>query len=419
MIKTALIIERADIALGGAERSVFELASQLLLSDVKVTVLAAKGETQAKNTKILCADSGGKRASLAEFDKALRNHLIDNRYDIIHSTLPFVFADVYQPRGGSYPEAIIRNAASYQNPIVSWYKMATHYANVRRLALFRAEKQLCGDFNRTIVAAVSEYVKRQFKEHYGLGDERIVVVPNGIKPAGQVRAEKATKLRRQIFVNLGITEAAMPALFLFAANNFRLKGLANLIKALALTVAGRTARPICLIVAGAGSSRRYRHLAKKLGVSERIAFLGKLRNIQSVLSISDVAVLPSWYDPCSRFILEALAAAKPVITTRYNGAAELFVNNRHGSVIYRCDDARALAGAMSFYADPENAKKAVDAIIEDNLKEDVSIGRHAKQIVALYKSILKRTEVRSQKTEAHRRKPVDCASLNRGRKAES
>ena len=34
MIKTAIIIERADIALGGAERSVFELASQLSLADV-------------------------------------------------------------------------------------------------------------------------------------------------------------------------------------------------------------------------------------------------------------------------------------------------------------------------------------------------------------------------------------------------
>ena len=394
MIKTAIIIERADIALGGAERSVFELASQLSLADVKVTVLAAKGETQARNIKILCADSDGKRTSFAEFDKALRNHLIDNRYDIIHSTLPFSFADVYQPRGGSYPEAIIRNAASYENRIVSWYKMATHYANARRLALLRSERQLCNNCNRTIVAAISEYVKRQFEQHYGLSDERIVVIPNGIKIGKSAQPEKATELRRQIFVALGITEAVRPTFFLLAANNFRLKGLANLIKALALTVEAGTPRPIYLVVAGAGSSRKYRHLAKKLGVSGRIVFLGRLRNIQNALSITDVAVLPSWYDPCSRYILEALAAAKPVITTRYNGAAELYVNNRHGMVIDRCDDARALAGAMSFYADPANVARAGDAIIEDNLMEKISIGRHAKQMVELYEGILKRTEVR-------------------------
>ncbi len=398
MIKTAIIIERADIALGGAERSVFELASQLSLADVKVTVLAAKGETQARNIKILCADSGGKRTSLAEFDKALRNHLIDNRYDIIHSTLPFSFADVYQPRGGSYPEAIIRNAASYENRIVSWYKMATHYANARRLALLRSEKQLCNNYNRTIVAAISEYVKRQFEQHYGLSAERIAVIPNGIKTGKSVQADKAAELRRQIFVALGITEAARPALFLLAANNFRLKGLTNLIRALALTAEAGTPRSIYLIVAGTGSSRKYRHLAKKLGVSERIVFLGRLRNIQNALSITDVAVLPSWYDPCSRYILEALAAAKPVITTRYNGAAELFVNKRHGMVIDRCDDTRALADAMSFYADPANVARAGDAIIEDNLREKISIGRHAKQMVELYERILKKagSAVRSQ-----------------------
>ncbi|MHC5059794.1 MAG: glycosyltransferase family 4 protein [Planctomycetota bacterium] len=395
MINTAIIIERADIALGGAERSVFELASQLSLADVKVTVLAAKGETQAKNIRILCT-GGGKRTSPAEFDKALRDHLIDNRYDIIHSTLPFDFADIYQPRGGSYPEAIIRNAASYENRIVSWYKAATHYANARRLALLRSEKQLCKNSSGTIVAAISEYVKRQFEQHYGLDPERIVVIPNGIKTGKSAEPEKAAKLRRQIFVSLGITEAAGPAFFLFVANNFRLKGLANLIRALALAVQAETKRPIYLVVAGAGSSRKYRLLAKKLGVSKRIVFLGRLRNIQNAISISDVAVLPSWYDPCSRYILEALAAAKPVITTRYNGASEQFVNNRHGMVIDRCDDASGLAGAISFYADPANAAAASDAIRQDNLAEKVSIIRHAKQIAELYGRILKRTPLRSR-----------------------
>jgi len=399
MIKTAVIIERADIALGGAERSVFELASQLSLLDVKVTMLAAKGQTTAKNINILCGEHPGKRTSLADFEKALRNHLIENRYDIIHSTLPFDFANIYQPRGGSYPEAIIRNAASYQNRLISSYKLITHYANVRRLALLRGERQLCEKSGHTIVAAVSEYVKRQFKQHYGLCDERIVVIPNGVKPHKKINTEEADALRRQIFAKLGITEADDPAKFLFVANNFRLKGLANLIEALALTTKTKTARPIYLIVAGVGSSRKYRHLAKKLGVSDRIVFLGRLRHIQNALSISDVAVLPSWYDPCSRFILEALAAAKPVITTRFNGAAELFVSNRHGIVIDGPDDVEALADAMSFYAEPANVKQACGAIAEDNLQEKISIGRHAKQMVELYESILNKTENKRQKAE--------------------
>jgi UDP-glucose:(heptosyl)LPS alpha-1,3-glucosyltransferase len=390
MIKTAIIIERADIALGGAERSVLELACQLPLSDVKVTILAAKGQTKAKNIKVLC-HSGHKRTYLAVFEKALMAHLTQNRYDIIHSTLPFDFADVYQPRGGSYPEAIIRNAASHENRLISSYKLITHYANLRRSALLRAERQLCRRSEHTIVAAISEYVKRQFEQHYGLHSKRIVVIPSGIKVNRHIHTDKTAELRRQVFAALDITETARPAKFLFAANNFRLKGLSALIRTLALTTNRKTPRPVYIVAAGAGSSRKYRHLAKKLGVSNKIVFLGRLRHIQNALSISDAAVLPTWYDPCSRFILEALAAAKPVITTRCNGAAEAFVNNRHGRTIDSPNDTEALADAMCFYADPANAKLASEAIIEDNLSERVSIQNHTKRMVELYESILNKT----------------------------
>ena len=52
--KIAIIIERASIALGGAERSVFELATALSSLGHEVQVLAAKGRTSARNIKILC-----------------------------------------------------------------------------------------------------------------------------------------------------------------------------------------------------------------------------------------------------------------------------------------------------------------------------------------------------------------------------
>ena len=83
------------------------------------------------------------------------------------------------------------------------------------------------------------------------------------------------------------------------------------------------------------------------------------------------------------------------------------MNKRHGMVIDRCDDVEALAGAMSFYADEANAARAADAIIQDNLAEKISIGRHAKQVVELYERILNKSEVRSQKSEDRRQKVND------------
>ena len=388
MIKVALIIERSDIILGGAERSVFELSGHLSSLDIKPTILVAKGQMNADNIKILCADTSGKRTTLADFENALRNHLAHNQYDIIHSTLPFSFANIYQPRGGSYPEAIIRNVDSFENKFISLYKLITHHVNRRRSALFKAEKQLCATSNHTIIAALSEYVRDQFRNHYNLPDKRIVVIPNGVKINKKVDFNQANKLRRQILATLGIEESDRPVMFLFAANNFRLKGLGPLIKAVSALKEQRKSGPVYLVVAGSGSSKKYRRFARKYGVSDRIAFLGRLRHIQEALSVCNVAVLPTWYDPSSRYILEALAAGKPVITTRFNGARELFTDNRHGIVIDKPNDIENLAKAMRFYAEPANIRIATEAIVQDNLEDKVSITRHAESLVELYCSIM-------------------------------
>ncbi len=389
MIKTAIIIERAEIALGGAERSIFELASRLRALDVQATIVAAKGQGAGKNVEVLCGDSGQKRTSLADFAAAIKDHLSQTHYDIIHSTLPLDFADIYQPRGGSYLEAALRNVASYDNGLVRAYKSLTHRANLRRWSLLRAERRLCTGGGKTIVAAISEYVARQFREHYSLADERICTIASGIRTSRTVNPDAADRLRSQILAQIGVSESASPAIFLIAAHNFRLKGLTPLIKAMGKLACAETARGVYLAVAGAQSSLKYRQLARRQRVSDRIVFLGTLRHIQNALSICDVAVLPTWYDPCSRFILEALSAGKPVITTRFNGAAEMFTNDRHGITIDRPDDIESLAGAMAFYADEDNAEKARQAIVADDLKRYVSIDRHAGQIVELYKKILR------------------------------
>jgi UDP-glucose:(heptosyl)LPS alpha-1,3-glucosyltransferase len=386
--KIAIIIERANIVLGGAERSAFELSTALEAAGFEVDILAAKGETSIPNIRVLCHDSAGKRTDYCTFAKALGKHFSSNKCDIIHSFLPFDFADIYQPRGGSYTEAALRNAASYQNKFIESYKKITAFLNFRRTALLWAEKRLCKNPNGPTVAALSKYVAEQFKSHYGLTNERIVVIPNGVNTNKKADASEANKLRSQIMAQLDLKETDNPVFFLFAANNFRLKGLACLIEAMQLVQ--NATRFAFLIVIGSGKLHKYRCLAKKLNVDKRIIFLGHIRHIQDALSISDVAILPTFYDPSSRFILEAIAADKPVITTKFNGAIDLFIDKRHGYVIDGPEDINTLAEAIKFFTNTDNIKKNSQAIIEDNLKEKISISRVVKQLQPLYESILEK-----------------------------
>ncbi len=391
-MKVALVIERAYPRLGGAETSVLELAAALRSLGLETDIVAAKGDTRAKHTKILCDNLSGKRISFKRFETELKNFFTENPYDIIHSVIPLSFADVYQPRGGSYPEATIRNIASYCCKYTKIYKKLTAFLNRRRSCLAKAERLLCENPKGPIVAALSNYVAEQFKNHYQIPQNRLVVIRNGVLTGKTADFAKTERLRTQVMAKLGIKEADKPVFFLFIANNFRLKGLENLIRAMQMTAASSTEYSPFLIVVGSGKTGRYKRLAQQLNVAWRMIFMGHLGDIRNILAISNAAVLPTYYDPCSRFILEALAADKPVITTKFNGASEMFINNRHGRIIDIPENIPAIAEAIGHYANIENINKSATAIVNDNIREQISVGRTARELKLLYESIRERRQ---------------------------
>lgn len=392
-MKIAIIIERADISLGGAERSVSELSEALSNLDMQVHILAATGKEDIQNVHILYRERTGKRVGFHDFEKVLRNHLSGNRYDVIHSVLPFDFADVYQPRGGTYAESIERNAASYRSRPIEFFKKMTAFTNLKRTDLLRAERNLSQSSDGPMILALSQYVADQFIRHYNTIENRIRVIHNGVKIDKPIDTEQVGKFKTKIFTELDIEEAENPVLLLFAAHNFRLKGLDCLIEAMNKTDTDKKNRTAYLIVIGNGNIQKYQRLADELCSSankKRIIFLGPAADIQNALSITDIAVLPTFYDPSSRFILEALGAGKPVITTKFNGAADLFTSNRHGIIIDSPDNIQALTNAINYFTNTDNIRKTSEAIIEDKLKEKISIDRVAGQLADIYKSILQK-----------------------------
>jgi UDP-glucose:(heptosyl)LPS alpha-1,3-glucosyltransferase len=392
--KIAIIIERADVELGGAERSVSELAEAIGAIGCDTHILAAKGRAGKENVHILCGDLAGKRTDYKVFARALKKHIEGNHYDIIHSVLPFDFADIYQPRSGTYAETIIRKAATYRWPVLQAMKRQTAFLNFRRTAWFNAERRLACAQSGPLIVAISNYVAEQFKTHYHTVKERIIVIPNGIKPAPAVDASRVNSIRANLLGQSGLHGPDNPVLFFFAGHDFRRKGLDCLVQAMGLLQARNNYIPARAIVAGRENPTAYKRLAQKLNVEDKIQFLGAVDSVQDLIAATDVAVLPTFDDPCSRFILEALAAGKPVITTRFNGATDLFVNNRHGKSIDDPRDITSLADALEYFTNRDNLHKAQSVIISDNLRRNVSVARVAEQLGVVYDSILEKRKQR-------------------------
>src|SRR4029077_5270890 len=93
------------------------------------------------------------------------------------------------------------------------------------------------------------------------------------------------------------------------------------------------ARPIHLLVCGGGRVASYKRLASALGLADTVHFLGFHPDIRECYASSDFFVLPTYYDPCSLVVLEALAWGRPAFLTRSNGAGELITDGRQGYVL--------------------------------------------------------------------------------------
>jgi UDP-glucose:(heptosyl)LPS alpha-1,3-glucosyltransferase len=145
------------------------------------------------------------------------------------------------------------------------------------------------------------------------------------------------------------------------------------------------------LVVGRDNPAPFARLAAQLGVAERLLFTGPTPRVQTFFHAADVLVHDTYYDPCSRVVLEAMVSSLPVITTRHNGAAERIVDGREGYVIDSADNVAALAERIERLADPAHrqacARNAPRAV------ESCTMREHARRVAELYQELLRSGEI--------------------------
>src|SRR5206468_8918645 len=110
-------------------------------------------------------------------------------------------------------------------------------------------------------------------------------------------------------------------------------------------------RPVHLVACGGRDVGRYKALAADLGLSATVHLAGFQPDIRPPFWASDFFVLPTYYDPCSLVVFEALSCGLPVITTACNGASELMTDGREGYIVTAPDSRGELVQALDRMAD--------------------------------------------------------------------
>jgi glycosyltransferase involved in cell wall biosynthesis len=122
------------------------------------------------------------------------------------------------------------------------------------------------------------------------------------------------------------------------------KGVDFLLRAVAM-LAGKS--DVRLLLVGDGPERnRLKALAQDLQLQDRVFFLGPRSDVPSLLKIAELFVFPSRTEGLPNALLEAMAAAKPIVATDVPGCRDLIQHEQTGLLV-PYGDTPALAAAIS------------------------------------------------------------------------
>ena len=378
-MKVALVILHADPRKGGAEGYTVNLAHALTRRGHDVTLVATTFGPQAEGIRQVTLDGRGvtRLGRYRRFVDSLDEHLASSPgYEVVHAIAPVRRCDFYHPQAGLAAEALDAGHLKYGPVRAPLDKLATRL-NRKRQFVGAVERELLAGDDAPTVLCVSDMVRRTAAQHYpGMPVEKLVTLFNAVDP---VRFDPNTKSPAAVGVRQRFDLGGEKVVALIVAQDFKRKGLRPAIEAVARVTDPR----LVLLVVGKPDPRPYQQLAERLGVSGRVIFAGPTADTYGFYRAADLFVLPTWHDPCSLVVLEALAMGLPTITTVQNGASEVIDDGRHGYVLTDPSDVTGLTRGIERLLDPEVRRAQREACLA--LRPRLSYEHHLDQIESLYR----------------------------------
>jgi N-acetyl-alpha-D-glucosaminyl L-malate synthase BshA len=204
------------------------------------------------------------------------------------------------------------------------------------------------------VTSISNYLREKTLEDFGV-TRPIEVIPNFVNcdEYQPLKDEAARAVARRRL-------AAPDEAILMHLSNFRpVKRVADVVKVFA-----RVARtlPAQLVLVGDGPDRSAAEwLAHDLCIHNRVHFLGKQEQVNELLPLADLMLMPSELESFGLAALEAMACKVPSIATRVGGVPELIDDGVTG-LLYEVGDVDGMAaGAVELLKDRDRLEAMRDA----------------------------------------------------------
>jgi UDP-glucose:(heptosyl)LPS alpha-1,3-glucosyltransferase len=237
----------------------------------------------------------------------------------------------------------------------------------------RLERRMLAPGGCARLLALTEGVKSDVVDRFGTAEAEVSVLAPGFDPE-TFSPSRRERLREQARARFGY--GAHDRVLLFVGNELERKGFDVLLDAVGLL----DDPAVKLLGAGRVAPQAYRSQIERLGLTDRLQWVGSSSDVALLHAASDAFVLPTRYEPWGLVIVEALGSGLPVVTTRLAGAALAVEDGETGRLLRDPEDPAELAEALRWAL----AGGAVEA-----QKISASVAKYAwSEVIARYETVL-------------------------------
>lgn len=200
------------------------------------------------------------------------------------------------------------------------------------------------------VIAVSESVRRGLIEGLALDPAQVVAIPNWVRLEDFAALPDRAAARARLGLRRGLVIATIGQLA-------PAKGQEDVVRA-AEIVAHHSEDGEFLLVGGdpqpdKGYEKKLRELVRRLGLEDRVHFLGHRSDLGDIWAVTDLVVVPSHAEAFSLVLLHAMAAGIATIAYQVGGPAEILSRGDAGRLVPVGDIPGLAAAILELMADAE------------------------------------------------------------------
>ncbi|NCC50407.1 MAG: glycosyltransferase family 1 protein [Spartobacteria bacterium] len=380
----AFVIEHFNKQQGGAEQYAWGLARWLVARGHTLEVLtcATGGDVDFPCcvTVLDLQRTRGfvRRQRMADAVSAL---IKEHAFDMVQGFNHVWPCDVLRLGGGVHLAFEQYNLLSVQPPALRVVKRMLMALQPKYRALRRNEQRQFADPKRHFIA-ISERVAGDMRACYPHVGDRIHLIRNAVDTARftpAAREEQRALARAKLGFDKGTD------VLLFMSNNYRLKGLYDLLGALP-EIIRTAARPVRLLVTGRGDTARYAGLIHRLGLDETVRLVGPVADSLAWYAAADALIHPSYYDAYGFVGLEAMACGLPVVMSRNSGVSEIMQDGNGAILLDMPAQKSTLAAAVNRALEP--AFRTTARAVNRAMAEHYPLEENYRQVESLYQDLL-------------------------------